>query len=613
MGLVEVVERAGVREVLAKLEEEIAPSLFSGEPKLLHVELPTGYGKSMTSALIAQKIASGEGKLSEYAQRVIHVVPTRYLVEDLVNGSRNLIRDGSVTVRGQCMFFDPSLKDPYFLSDLVFTTFDSYTLNFFKIPVGEVELISSGLSHGHFDVPRYAILSAVNVFDEYHVFAPGDTEVMKATEYESKSWTALNAIIRHLTKSYVPVVLETATPRLDALPSLLNQVRVKPLRIALKLNRDTESHEAVAVYDDAFTNKLLEARYETKLENGSLADILKKYIKEIEKPLLVASNNVKTAVSVYSSLRENGDAETYLIHSLFTLRDRRRLLKRLHSYVKNKREFVVVATQVIEVGVNLDFASAITEVAPLCPLVQRVGRVNRSLEDRTSHVVIVYDNSHEYEKQGTYAGVYDLDQTKNTWDVLREANEKGEIGWRMTVIEESLHSNDETLVTVSAIARKVYGKEPPKINVDYQKILSGLLDIMMGSREALMILKHLGSFVRESIIVPVYVPSEKPEKGSLPIFKSELLIACPAFKLGLDLANGKLETEIANKVLEYRDDSFFAIVEKDGNYEIIKLKSKDLVEGIMRGFVRYEEKWVFLRALVARPDAYSRELGLKVW
>jgi hypothetical protein len=411
----------------------------------------------------------------------------------------------------------------------------------------------------------------------------------------------------------VPVVLETATPRLDALPSLLNQVRVKPLRIALKLNRDTESHEAVAVYDDAFTNKLLEARYETKLENGSLADILKKYIKEIEKPLLVASNNVKTAVSVYSSLRENGDAETYLIHSLFTLRDRRRLLKRLHSYVKNKREFVVVATQVIEVGVNLDFASAITEVAPLCPLVQRVGRVNRSLEDRTSHVVIVYDNSHEYEKQGTYAGVYDLDQTKNTWDVLREANEKGEIGWRMTVIEESLHSNDETLVTVSAIARKVYGKEPPKINVDYQKILSGLLDIMMGSREALMILKHLGSFVRESIIVPVYVPSEKPEKGSLPIFKSELLIACPAFKLGLDLANGKLETEIANKVLEYRDDSFFAIVEKDGNYEIIKLKSKDLVEGIMRGFVRYEEKWVFLRALVARPDAYSRELGLKVW
>lgn len=605
----EPAERAGVREILCRLEEEVAPSLLSGEPKILHVELPTGYGKSMASAAIAQRLASGEGKLADCARRVVHAVPTRYLVEDLVERASTWM-GARILVRGQCMFFDPSLKDPYFLSDLVFTTFDSYTLNFFKVPVAEVEFMSAELTRGHFDVPRYAILSAVNVFDEYHVFVPGDSEVERAAEYESRAFTTLSAVIRNLVESRVPVVLETATPRLDALPPLLEQARAKPVRIALKLRRGSDPPGVVAVHDEEFAARLERARYETEIVKGKLVEVVNKRVGEVETPLLVACNNVGTAVEVYRALRKRDDLEAYLLHALFTLGDRERMLNKLHRLRERGREFAVVATQVIEVGVDLDFASMISDAAPLASLVQRAGRVNRRLEERTSHILIAYDSTQANGDRGVYAGVYNLELTELTLEALREAMEKGSIGWRLTVVEDRAELDGKTLVAVSAIARRVYSKETPPIDSKHWRNLLLLLKPLIGGKEALTYLRLLGSFVREGATIPVYVPSGKLERGSLPALERSRLVACPSYKLGLNLEDSVLDVKVAGKVLEVENGGLLAIVEGKDGYEVARLDAGRVIEGVASGAVKGQG---FLRALVAKPDAYSREEGLKAW
>jgi len=617
VGLEVVVERIGVKEVLRSLEEEVVPSFLRDSPTILHVELPTGYGKSMTSALIAQRLASGEGKVAEYANRVIHTVPTKYLVEDLVRGARNLIRGvkADLTVRGQCMFFDPSLKDPYFLSDLVFTTFDSYSLNFFKIPVAEVDLMRAGFTHGHFDVPRYAILSAINVFDEYHIFVPGDVEVERAGDYEARAWTAFNVIVRHLLKSRVPVILETATPRLSALSQLCKETGIKLVRVALKLRRDSKIADGVAVYDDDFTTKLESASYETELKEGKLVEVVLKSIDEMEKPLLVACNNIRTAIEVYRALKERSALKAYLMHSLFTIGDRKRKLNELHQLMKRKsgQELVVVATQVIEVGVNLDFASMITDAAPLAPLVQRVGRVNRELRRRTSKVLVVYDPSQANEKLRTYAGVYDLELTKLTLEVLREAESKGGVGWRMSVVEDVVEVNGKELVTISALGKRVYKGEAPQVNREYQMVLSALLNYQIGGREALKCLKAFGSFVRDDVLIPLYVPRERPEKGSFLPLKRDRLIACPASKLGFDFKKKGLNVEIASKILKIDDKSLWVIVEGKEGYELKKLSPGAVIESVVNGLVSINGQRAFLRALVAKPEAYNRDEGLGIW
>ena len=157
------------------------------------------------------------------------------------------------------MFFDPSLKDPFFLSRLVFTTVDSYMLNFFKIPVGEIKVIEAGYSRGHFDVPRYSIISAINVFDEYHLLTPGDSRIDEVKGYVSHAWTALHTVITRLIEYGVPLVLETATPRLQALARLRGE-GVRALRIALKLRKSTEGGDGLrAVYDEDFSIRVQEA------------------------------------------------------------------------------------------------------------------------------------------------------------------------------------------------------------------------------------------------------------------------------------------------------------------------------------------------------------------
>jgi CRISPR-associated helicase Cas3 len=612
--LKEVAKRAGVREVLRSLEEELVPRIFSGEPMILHVELPTGYGKSLTSALIAQKLASGEGKISEYVSRVIHVVPTRYLVEDLVKGAQSLSAGGKdLIVRGQSMFFDPSLKDPYFLSDLVFTTLDSYTLNFFKIPVAEVELMLSGHHHGHFDLPRYAILSALNVFDEYHILVPGDVKIEGATDYEARAWTAFNVVVEHLLKARVPVILETATPRLDTLSSLLCEKKnAKVTRIALKLRRDSEIADGVAVYDDEFTAKLEKAFYKTEFENGRVTEVVLKSVDKMEKPLLVVCNNIRTAVEVYQALKERSTLKAHLMHSLFTIGDRKRKLEKLHQLMqKDVHELVVVATQVIEVGVNLDFASIITDAAPLASLAQRIGRVNRALSERSSEVLVVYDTSQVNEKSKTYGGVYDLELTKLTLQTLQKAKSKGDIGWRMSVVEDFVEMGGKTYVTISALAREVYMNKA-HYNTEYGRILQELLHYLMDSQNALKYLQALGSFVRDDVLIPVYVPREDPEKGSL-LFKRDRLIPCPASKLGLDLERKSLDVKMASKLLKLDDGDVWTVVEGREGYEVKRLSQRKIVEGVVRGIVKVDDQWFFLRALITKSDAYSKSEGFKVW
>jgi len=99
--------------------------------------------------------------------------------------------------------------------------------------------------------------------------------------------------------------------------------------------------------------------------------------------VLLAANTVGVAQQVYEALQGSlPDDARCLLHSRFTVADRLKkeavILEKLDPKRVSPRPMVVVATQVIEVSLNLDFDTIITEPAPLEALVQRFGRVNRA-------------------------------------------------------------------------------------------------------------------------------------------------------------------------------------------------------------------------------------------
>ena len=92
-------------------------------------------------------------------------------------------------------------------------------------------------------------------------------------------------------------------------------------------------------------------------------------------------NTVDDAVDAWDALRARG-VEAMLFHARFAIGDRlaieRRVLERFGAASKN-RSGVLVATQVIEQSLDLDFDVMVTDLAPIDLLIQRAGRLWRHI------------------------------------------------------------------------------------------------------------------------------------------------------------------------------------------------------------------------------------------
>lgn len=112
----------------------------------------------------------------------------------------------------------------------------------------------------------------------------------------------------------------------------------------------------------------------------------------------VVANTVSRARAIFD--RIDGGVEAVLLTGRSRPIDRDILLARHYDRIragrdpKDQRPFVVVATQTIEVGANLDLDALVTESAPLPALIQRLGRLNRlGRHDVPASAFVVHDSS----------------------------------------------------------------------------------------------------------------------------------------------------------------------------------------------------------------------------
>jgi CRISPR-associated endonuclease/helicase Cas3 len=107
---------------------------------------------------------------------------------------------------------------------------------------------------------------------------------------------------------------------------------------------------------------------------------------ELPPRTLIICNTVDRAVAVYALLAEDKDkpegCDLLLLHSRFRPPERRAQMERLkaESLTAFPKGQIVVATQVIEAGVDVSSGVLWSEVAPPASLVQRLGRLNRAGE-----------------------------------------------------------------------------------------------------------------------------------------------------------------------------------------------------------------------------------------
>lgn len=125
-------------------------------------------------------------------------------------------------------------------------------------------------------------------------------------------------------------------------------------------------------------------RIEYRLEEVNDAQLVDSVLHEAEAGgcIAVVCNTVRRAQQTYQALKERYTGEIALLHSRFTVESRNRqeqeLVRRLGPGAASRPErMIVVATQVIESSLDVDFDLMFTDIAPIDLLIQRLGRLHR--------------------------------------------------------------------------------------------------------------------------------------------------------------------------------------------------------------------------------------------
>ncbi|NLP42923.1 MAG: CRISPR-associated helicase Cas3' [Veillonellaceae bacterium] len=208
------------------------------------------------------------------------------------------------------------------------------------------QLIKAFFGHKGYEATLCSAICSQLVFDEIHAY---NTQI-----------TALTLIAaRYLCRRYnASVLFMTAT-----LPS--------HLRDAIK--RLFPNIAPIVQPPSYWLKKIQRHRFKFLDCHALSADSVNVILAEAKKgSVLVVVNRVDRAIKLVSLL-ERYDKDVVLLHSRFNARDRGTKEQQL-SATPGK---ILVATQVVEVSLNIDYDTGFFELAPLESLLQRAGRVNR--------------------------------------------------------------------------------------------------------------------------------------------------------------------------------------------------------------------------------------------
>jgi len=153
------------------------------------------------------------------------------------------------------------------------------------------------------------------------------------------------------------------------------------------------------------------------------------------KSVLVCCNTVARAQQAYNILHQRlapAGTTIDLLHGGFNARDRgskeSRLMERVDANRPGQQRTVLVATQVVEVSLDIDFDTLYSDPAPLDALLQRFGRVNRRGRKGLCSVHVFRlpdDGQHIYDKRMVKGAIEALETADASGRPIDEANVRG--------------------------------------------------------------------------------------------------------------------------------------------------------------------------------------------
>src|SRR3989440_306562 len=298
-------------------------------------------------------------------------------------------------------------EDPQLESALTFCTIDQLLASFLAVPYG------MGPNRANLNVG--AVAGSYLVLDEFHLYP-----LLREGKSVFGARTTAIEMLR-LLKSITPFVLMTATFS----TSLLNQLKTLLDAEIVTVN---DKHELL----DIAQGRTRTFRRST-LPMDAEAILAEHKQREKNKCTLVVCNTVLRAQELFLQLKsaEERGTRVVLLHSRFSTRDRRRLSEEVEQELGPEqwdrgnylgRDMIVIATQVVEVGLDISVQVLHTENVQANSLIQRAGRCARFAHQHGK--VIIYPLPLDEKGNEVSTLPYDKDICAATWNALDQFDGK---------------------------------------------------------------------------------------------------------------------------------------------------------------------------------------------
>ena len=353
------------RKYIIETFQKLYKYLDKNEPRLLLLNLPTGYGKTSITEVILKTILTYPEELNY--SRIIHVLPLKSIIHQL---AVKLKREfGDAYVGEQHMGIHDS---PYLVRKCVVTTFDTFLLNFVKLPTAEYEkALKYGITHYHFS--RAMIYSSLVIFDEPHLI------ILSRGRNQNGGLSVLTAIISGLLSTGSQVILSTAS-----LPTIIKEELINWLKAEFSRNIIDE----VNYEDDPEFRSIYENRIEVATYEGGLKDLVKSDIKKT----IIIFNRVIDAVKTFKEFIQDPNLtnkydDILLLHGMLPEYIKMEAIDIIQEEIPD----LVIATHSIEAGVDISYERIITVPVHPDSLIQRVGRVARRADQHGELIILSPD------------------------------------------------------------------------------------------------------------------------------------------------------------------------------------------------------------------------------
>lgn len=362
------------------------------EHYLFTLTAPTGIGKTMTALDFSLKLKEKIKQEIGIESRIIYGLPFINIIEQALDEYKETLDGQDIKILGHYQYADIFGEDKSdkntlgeepnynqklmaldtWQADIVITSF----VQFFETLISNRNRMLKKFNH---------FANAIIILDEVQTLRLDQMPLLGAALYYLSKFLKSRIIMMTATR---PKIFELAEQE------ILGQQGVKPNPKELLTNFE----EVFEVFNRTLIHPLLNTSLEED-ENKATKFAKKIFSEKWEqnKSCLVVCNSVKHSIEIYKALRNtieknNFQNPIYYLSTNIIPADRFSRIENIKKDLKEGNKPILVSTQVVEAGVDLDFDMGFRDIGPIDSIIQVAGRINRNNDkNRQKSPLYIFD------------------------------------------------------------------------------------------------------------------------------------------------------------------------------------------------------------------------------